>query len=391
MTFNFDEVIERRRSNCSKWDTMEAHFGVPRDEGLAMWTADMDFRPPTAVAAALQKTLDHGVFGYFGSAEPYCEAIAGWLGRYHGWQPETKWIAQTHGIVPGIGVCLRAFTQKGDGVIVFSPVYHAFYRIVEANERRIVESELVLQDGAYHMDLDALAAQLDGSEKMVLLCSPHNPSGRVWTPEELRALAAFCKEHDLILVSDEIHCDLVFPGAEHTNIATVCPEYMDRIIVAYSSTKTFNIAGIETGSIIIPDDDLRRRFNAAHMATGKSPNMFGMHMAEAAFRDGDAWLADLLVYLRRNRDIIHDGLNAIPGVNPMPLQSTYLAWVDFNGTGLTPAEVKQRVYKTAKLVPSPGAQFGAGGENWLRFNFATRTAMVEEAVARLHEAFSDLQ
>lgn len=391
MSVNFDEMIDRRNTHSSKWDGMEATFGVSSHDGIAMWVADMDFRPPQAVDEAMKAMLEHGVYGYFADASGYTTALSDWFRRNHGWAPEPAWMAQTHGIVPGIGVALRAFTEPGDGIVVFSPVYHAFGRIVQANLRRLVESELALRDGRYHMDLDALEAQLDGSEKMVLFCSPHNPGGRVWEVDELRALGDFCTRHDLLLVSDEIHCDLVFPGHKHTVFANACPEVLDRLIITVSSTKTFNIAGIETGTMIIPDTGLRRRFDAAHMATGKSPNRFGMILGEAAFNGGDAWRRDLVDYLDGNRRLLDEALNQIPGVWSMPLQATYLSWADFAGTGMDHAEINRRLLKSARIAASPGPQFGKGGESWMRFNIATPRVRVAEAALRIQEAFADLQ
>mgnify|MGYP001129940642 CR=1 FL=1 len=388
---DFDEVIDRRNTHSAKWDAMEPLYGVSSDDGISMWVADMDFRPPEAVSAAVQGMVDHGVYGYYAMDASYKAAICGWMDRRHGWKVDPSWIFTTHGLVNGTALCVQTYTDEGDGIVLFTPVYHAFARVIEANNRRVVESELTTVNGQYEMDLDALAAQLQGDEKMVILCSPHNPGGRVWTVEELRALADFCVKHDLLLVSDEIHHDLVFGENKHTVMSNAAPEITSRLVMMTATTKTFNIAGSHSGNVIIEDPDLRAKFAATMAAGGMSPNSFGVIMAEAAYNDGEAWLEDLLEYLDGNRRIFDEGINAIPGLKSMDLQATYLAWVDFSGTGMTKQEFTDRIEKGAKIAANYGPTFGKGGEAFLRFNIATRRALVEEAVARITEAFKDLQ
>jgi cystathionine beta-lyase len=389
--FDFDEIIDRRGTHCSKWDMMEPLYKVSPDGGLAMWVADMDFRPPASVTAALEAEVAHGVHGYFGDDREYKAAIGGWMRRRHGWEVDPVTIATTHGLVAGVGLCLQAFTEPGDGVILFTPVYHAFHRVIRANRRQIVEAPLVRRDGRYAMDLEALAAALTGRERVLLFCSPHNPGGRVWTPEELRAVAEFCAAHDLLLISDEIHHDLVLPGHRHTPMPLAAPEVLDRLVMLTAATKTFNIAGALTGNVIIADEGLRHRFAAAHLAAGSSPNRFGVLMATAAYTGGDAWVDALCGYLAGNAALFDQGVNAIPGVRSMPLEGTYLAWVDFSGTGMEAGEFTHRVEAEARIAPSHGPAFGKGGESFLRFNLATPRARVEEAVKRLQAAFADLQ
>ncbi|HKK36535.1 MAG TPA: MalY/PatB family protein [Paracoccaceae bacterium] len=390
--FDFDEIVDRRGSRCAKWDKMEALYGVSPDDGIAMWVADMDFKAPPSVREALQRTVDHGVFGYFGDDSAYKAAIQAWMKARHGWEVDPAWLSTTHGLVSGTALSVQAFSEPGDGVILFTPVYHAFHKVLNANRRRIVQSELVEREGRYEMDLEALAARLDGSERMVILCSPHNPGGRVWDVAELRALAEFCAEHDLILVSDEIHADLVMPGApRHTVANLAAPEHVDRIVTLAASTKTFNIAGAMTGGVYIQDPSLRARFQAVHLSVGASPNAMGMIMATAAYEGGAPWLDALIPYLDANRRAFDAAVNAIPGVRSMPLEATYLAWVDFSGTGMSAEEFTRRVEKGARIAVNRGPTFGKGGETWLRFNLATPRSRVEEAGARLQEAFSDLQ
>lgn len=389
--FDFDEIIDRRGTHCSKWDMMQPLYGVSPEDGLAMWVADMDFRPPAAVTEALRAEVEHGVHGYFGGDGDWKAAVAGWMERRHGWSVDPSWIATTHGLVAGFALCLQAFSAPGDGVILFTPVYHAFSRIIRATGRNLVEAPLVTRGGRYEMDLDALAAVLTGREKVVVLCSPHNPGGRVWTREELAALADFCAAHDLLLVSDEIHHDLVMPGGRHVPMPLAAPDAADRLVMLTAPTKTFNIAGALTGNVIIPDDGLRKRFAAVQLASGGSLNRFGVLAATAAYAGGDAWVDALCGYLSGNAAAFDAGMEAIPGVRSMRLEGTYLAWVDFSGTGMSAAEVQRRVEGDARIAASHGAPFGLGGEGFMRFNIATPRSRVEEAVRRLQAAFADLQ
>lgn len=389
---SFDEIIDRHGTHSIKWDMMEKIYGVPAEDGIAMWVADMDFRPPACVTAALQKMVDHGIYGYFGDDSAYKAAIGWWMATRHGWQIDPDWVFTTHGLVNGTAMCVDTYTAPGDGVILFTPVYHAFARVIKAAGREVVECPLVNADGRYEMDFDAYDAQMTGREKMVVLCSPHNPGGRVWTRDELQGVADFCKRHDLILVSDEIHHDIVMPGQKHTVMDLVDDSIRDRLVMMTSTTKSFNIAGAHLGNVIIPDAGLRAAFAARMGALGISPNAFGLHMATAAYSpEGAAWIDALCAYLDGNRQVFDAGIAAIPGLKSMPLESTYLSWVDFTDTGMSSKEFTARVERDARIAVNHGPSFGLGGETFLRFNIATPRVRVEEAVERLKAAFADLQ
>jgi cysteine-S-conjugate beta-lyase len=388
----FDTPISRAGSHCVKWDMMQTLYGLSPDEGLAMWVADMEFRPPQVVQQAVERMAAHGVYGYFGDDSAYLAAIQWWMKTRHGWDVAPEWVFTTHGLVNGTALCIDAFTAPGDGVILMTPVYHAFSRIIKAAGREVVECPLVLADGVAQLDLATWDARMTGREKMLILCSPHNPGGRVWTVDELRQIADFCRRHDLILVSDEIHHDLVFPGQRHTVMANAAPEVSDRLVMMTATTKTFNIAGAHIGNVIIADPALRKTFANKMNAMGISPNAFGMHMATAAYSpEGAAWVDDLMRYLDGNRRIFDDGIARIPGLRSTPLEATYLAWVDFTGTGMTAEEFVQRVQTVAKIATNHGSAFGTGGETFLRFNLACPRSQVVEAVDRLTRAFADLQ
>jgi cystathionine beta-lyase len=334
----------------------------------------------------------HGVYGYFGDDTACLDAIRWWMRTRHGWEVDPAAIFTAHGLVNGTALCVDAFSAPGDGVVLTTPVYHAFARVIRAAGRTVVECRLKVEDGHHVMDFEAWDAQMTGRERMFILCSPHNPGGRVWTEAELRGVADFCRRHDLILVSDEIHHDLVMPGARHRVMATLAPDIADRLVMLTAATKTFNIAGAHVGNVIVPDPALRARFAARMAALGISPNSFGLEMVTAAYSpEGAVWVDALMGYLEGNRRIFDAAMAAIPGVRSMPLQATYLAWVDFGATGMSDAEVRARVEGQARIAANHGETFGAGGAGHLRFNLATPRARLIEATARLQAAFADLQ
>jgi cystathionine beta-lyase len=388
---SFDDIIDRRGTHCTKWDGMEKLYGVSPDDGIAMWVADMDFQPPECVQQAVQDMVDHGVYGYFGDDSKYRAAIQWWMETRHGWRIDPSWIFTTHGLVNGTAMCVDAFTQPGDGIVLFTPVYHAFARVIAAAGREVVECEMSNENGRYELDFDRYDAQMTGRETMLVLCSPHNPGGRVWSKSELEAIAEFARRHDLILVSDEIHHDLVFPGHRHIPTANI-EGIEDRLVMMTATTKTFNIAGSHSGNVIIADPVLRAKFAGRMAALGLSANSFGLFMATAAYSPaGATWVDGLVEYLDGNRKLFDAAINSIPGLHSMELESTYLSWVDFGGTGMTADEFNRRVNEDAKIAVNKGPTFGTGGENFLRFNIAAPRSVVQDATDRMKQAFSDLQ
>jgi cysteine-S-conjugate beta-lyase len=390
---DFDRVIERRGTHASKWDMMAKLSGITADDAIPMWVADMDFAAPPGVTQALAASVERGVHGYYADTGSWAAALADWLARRHGVSIKPEWVSPTPGVVSGLGLILQAVSVSGDEVVVFPPAYHAFRKIILANERRILDAQLVERQGRYVMDLDALRQMLTPRTKVVFFCSPHNPGGTVWSAEEIRALASFCAEHDLILVSDEIHCDLVFDGAKHIPTIAAAPEIADRLITCVAATKTFNLAGAHVGACVTSNPELKRKLDARIAASGLgSYAAFGMIATEAAWRTGDAWLDELLPYLAGNRDLLDARIEAAaPGARSMRLDATYLAWVNFSGTGLKADDVAKRVSGQARIFASPGPQFGPGGETWLRFNFATPRPILREALDRLDDAFRDVR
>jgi cystathionine beta-lyase len=392
-TFDFDRVVERRGTHSSKWDHIAKLSGITAPDAIPMWVADMDFPAPPGVTATLKAEVERATHGYYADTGTWAKSLVEWAAKRHGLKIDPAWVSATPGIVSGLGLILQATSAPGDEVVVFPPAYHAFRKIIVANERKILDAQLVERNGRYAMDLDALKQKLTPRTKVVFFCSPHNPGGTVWSPDEIRALANFCAEHDLILVSDEIHCDLVFGGAKHTPTITAAPEIADRLITCFAATKTFNLAGAHVGACVTSNPALKKKLDARVAASGLgSYNGFGMIATEAAWRTGEEWLDALLVYLRESRDLFDARIEAAaPGARSMRLGSTYLAWVDFAGTGLKAEDVAARVAKQARIYASPGTQFGPGGATWLRFNFATPRPILDDALGRLDEAFADLR
>ena len=387
----FDKEIDRRKTHSLKWDMMEPLYGVSPDDGLSMWVADMDFACAPVIQEAVGKLADTGIYGYYGDEREYKQSICWWMQTRHNWHVDPAAIFSTSGLVNGAAVCIDAFSKPGDGVILFTPVYHAFARVLHAAGRRVAEMKLVAENGEYRFDFEAYEAAMRGNEKMLVLCSPHNPGGRVWSRAELEQVAAFAIRHDLVIVSDEIHHDLVFDGATHIPMAHI-EGIEDRLLMLTSSSKTFNIAGGYLGNVIIHDTTLRDTFARRVEALGVSVGTLGRVMTTAAYSsEGAAWLDQLLPYVAENCRLFDQAVNSIPGLRSMPLEATYLAWVDFSGTGMEIEEISKRVAQDAKIAASQGFTFGAGGETFLRFNLATPRVRVEAAVERLKEAFADLQ
>ncbi|MFV0473560.1 MAG: MalY/PatB family protein [Pikeienuella sp.] len=391
-SFDFDRPISRRGTHSVKWDALADRYGPHAKDALPMWVADMEFAAPPAVNDALRAAVDHGIHGYFGDPSDYLAAIRGWMKRRHGWEVEENWILTIGGVVNGVNLAIQAFCKPGDGVILQQPIYHPFAPAVRNNGCHVVGNLLALRDGRYEMDLDALAKAVDPKTRMMILCSPHNPCGRVWSRAELEAVAKFCLERDILILSDEIHHDLVFEG-KHTVMASISPEIAARTVTFTSSSKTFNLAGGHTGNAIISNPELRRRYHRQMERCGMlSSNRFGYLMATAAYDGGEEWLEALLVYLKGNRDFLDRAVaERLKGVKSVRLDATYLGWLDFRGTGMEDREIIRRFEQDAKLVCNHGASFGPGGAGFMRLNFACPRALLEEGVERIAKAFADLQ
>lgn len=389
---SFDTLTHRFGTGSSKWDLMEPAFGIPSGEGLPMWIADKDFEAPDFLQDAVRNLLERADYGYFCDFDSFHDSVLWWMDTRHGWQVEKEWLSVTYGLGNAIAMAIQTYSAPGDRVAIFTPVYHEFAVKIGKTGRRVTELPLAIRDDVYALDFEAWDARMTGSERILLISSPHNPAGRVWTPDELRQMAEFCDRHDLILISDEVHGDLVYPGHRFSPTHVAVPGITPRLVAMTAASKTFSIAGARTGLVLIPDPELRARFARFHRSLDISPNLLGVTLTRAAYSpEGAAWVDQLIPYLQGNRDLFCARVDAIPGLRAMPMQSTYLAWVDFSGTGMDRPEIQDRLARGARIAATPGHTLGSGGETYMRFNLGTQRARVEEACARLAEAFGDLQ
>ena len=388
---NFDQIIDRKGTDCLKYD-FAVRRGRPADV-LPLWVADMDFAVPKEVTEALAKRVQHGIFGYSESGDSYFEAVAGWMWTHHGYEVQPEWLVKTPGVVFALAMAVRALTKEEDAVLIQQPVYYPFSEVIRDNGRKLVDSPLVLDEhGHYQMDFADLEEKIiENDVRLLLLCSPHNPVGRVWTEEELRTLADICIRHEVWMVSDEIHADFVFEGKHHM-LASLGPEIESRTITCTSASKTFNLAGLQTANIFIPNPRVRRRFQKEVAAAGYSQlNALGLVATEAAYRYGDDWYRQLLGYLRENLAFLEAFTEEhLPGLRVIRPEGTYLVWMDFRGLGLTEPELEHFIVHEAKLWLDAGAVFGAAGEGFERINIACPRSTLNQALCQLEEARSGL-
>ncbi len=390
--YDFDSVIERRGTISAKWDGMEPLFKT--NDLFPMWIADMDFKAPPEVIEALRERLDHGVFGYTRRFEPYREAIAGWMERRHGWRPNTEWIRHTPGVVPALAVSMLAFTQPGDGILVQPPVYYPFFTAITGRGRRVVENPLIFDGERFRMDFEDLERKLDDSSvKMVFLCSPHNPGGRVWTREELEKFASICASRGIIVVSDEIHCDVLFRGTKHTPLAAVSDEIAKLTITTVAPSKTFNIAGLATAAVIIPSKRLRDNYQSVvdflHIDGG---NVFGTIALEAAYNKGDAWLDELTDYLEKNLEFIDAFLaERLPGIKLVRPDGTYVPLLDCRSLNMSGPDLEKLFVEKGGIALDGGHWFGSGGTGFARINIATPRTLLKEGMERIERAVKSLR
>ena len=387
MIVNFDKYIDNRNSKLSKFDGIRTLYGASEDTCISMWVADMDFNPPQAVIKALQKEVSHGVFGYYGSNKSFINSIKIWMKSRHDWEISEEWCSVVHGVNSGIGMGLRAFSEPGDEILLFSPIYYSFFNTIKHNRRVAKEIPLKIVEGQYEVDFNELDKRLSGKEKIIIFCSPHNPGGKIWSKETLVSLAEFSKQNNIIIFMDEIHHDLTYPDKPHITFLKAVPEAEEISLIFTAATKTFNIAGCHTGTTIIPNPRLRSIYDKEHAAFGKTPNRFGMVMTEAAYREGEEWLNQLMHYLEKNKNMFTTAFKSINKVKVFDLESTYLAWVDFSQLNLTEVELKRMLINEAGIAPSFGSGFGINSGKFARFNIACRAEILKLALKRLTKTF----
>lgn len=382
---DFNAHIERRGTGAIKYNTESRQ--MPPDV-IPLWVADMDFAAPNCVCTALQKRVEHGIFGYTQSGDGYFAALHGWMHRRFGYSIRPEWVVQTPGVVFALYAAVRALTEPGDAVIIQEPVYYPFAQAVKATGRRLVSVPLRLQNGRYEMDLQGFAENATRENaKLFILCSPHNPVGRVWEKEELLAVGDICERLGMRVISDEIHADFIFPGHTHRVFAALKPSFAQFTVTCTAPSKTFNLAGLHAANIFAENPEIKKKLEAELRLTGYSlPNLMGIISCQAAYEGGEPWLTELLAYLKGNLDFLSQRLSEIPGVSLVRPEGTYLAWLDFRALSLTDAQLNDFLINSARLWLSPGTAFGRGGELFQRLNFACPRPLLATALERLSQA-----
>lgn len=389
--YDFDKVIDRSNNYSSKWDELEKVFG--REDLLPMWVADMDFMSPKPVIDAIVARAKQGIYGYTSRPESYFESVAKWMRKRHNWEVKTDWMIFTPGVVPALSFIVNAFTNPGDKVIVQPPVYYPFFRVIEDNGRRVVNNPLLFKDGRYTMDFEDLEKKVkDPLVKLLFLCSPHNPVGRVWSKEELEKLGRICIDNNVLIISDEIHQDILYPGIRHTPFASISEEFALNSITCTSPSKTFNLAGLQTSTIIIPNKIYREVYRSfmerIHLLRN---NVFGLVALEAAYTHGEEWLDQFLEYLEGNLRTLTEGMEKdIPQIKIIKPEGTYLAWMDCGNLSLDSKQLNDFMINKARLALDDGEWFGLGGKGFQRINLACPRVYINEALARLKKAVDRL-
>jgi cystathionine beta-lyase len=403
MIYDFDRVIERRNTGSSKWEYFTGPDGPRKwddtdsargdDQVLAMWVADMDFECPKPVIDAVIERAQHGIFGYTRPSDGYRSSIVDWMRARHQWEIQADWIIGAPGVVPAINFAVQAFTQPGDKILVQRPVYYPFMKAVSNGGCELVCNTLVQDDdGRYQMDFDDLEAKTaDPGVKMAILCSPHNPIGRIWSEDELRRYAEICTRNDVIVIADEIHGDLILPGHDFFTYGRLEPELLNNVLICTAASKTFNLAGMQMSGIVIPNPELREGFNNCLLRSGifGGLNPLAMTATEAAYRHGAEWLDQALAYIAENAQVMNRLLaERVPAIKPIPLEGTYLAWLDCRDLGMTHEALDVAILERAKVYLDTGTMFGPEGTGFQRINIACPRSIVVDAVERIARALN---
>lgn len=384
---NFDCIIDRRNTNSLKHDFAKEN-NLP--EGLvSMWIADMDFKAPPCVCQALQKSVEHGIFGYSDTKDDYYEIVSSWFERHFSWKPEKQWLVKTPGVVFALAMAVRALTKENEAVIIMPPVYYPFYNVINNNSRKLIESPLVFEDGKYHIDFEDFEKKIKENDvKLFILCSPHNPICRVWTMEELQKIGEICKKYGVYVVSDEIHCDFTWEGHEHINFIKACPELAEQSIICTAASKTFNVAGLQVSNIWIPSKEIRQAYEKEMAAAGVTlVNQLGIVATMAAYKDGDEWSRECKEYIKGNLDYVRSFLEEnIPEVKLVEPEGTYFAWLDFTALGFNGDELVDFIVNKAKLWLDAGRIFGDIANQFQRIVLACPRQTIVKAMAQLKDA-----
>jgi cystathionine beta-lyase len=389
--WNFDEPAGREGTDCIKYDRREETFGVK--DIIPMWVADMDFNTPDFIVESLQKRLEHHIYGYSFRSSEYFQSMISWIKTRHNWTVEKEWISFSPGIVPALNFCTLAFTQAGDNIIVQPPVYFPFFSAAESHGRNLIYNRLTESEGKWDMDYNSLIAGIDSKTKMIIISNPHNPVGRVWTPEELNNLADICLKNNILIISDEIHCDLVLPGFTHTPMASLSEKIAENTVTLIAPSKTFNLAGLSTSSVIIKNPVLRKSFNRIvdnlHVGNG---NIFGNTASIAAYANGHKWLDALLDYIDNNIEFVKDYCGKmIPEIIPVQPEATYMIWLDCRRFGMSGKDLQNFFVHKAGVGMNEGSTFGPGGEGFMRMNIGTTHQTVMKAMEQIERAVASVR
>ena len=384
----FDTYVERRNTRSIKWDGCNARFGVEGSvEMLPMWIADMDFPAPAEVVEAVTERAKHGVYGYIiNRPDSFVQSVADWIRRRYGWEVKPEWIVFTPGVIPGFNIAYQMFTNPGDGVIVQTPIYYPFMDGIRNNGRTMVVNQLQENDGYYTINFEELEQQVkDPANKILIMANPHNPTGRCWTAEELEKLGSLCADNDVLLICDEIHADLIMAGAKHCSMGTLSEKIRQNTIFHYAPSKTFNLAGLQTAFAVIPNDDIRAKFEQGQTANRIiNMNWFGQVALEVAYDQCEDYVAGLCDYVNANMDYMAAYLKEnLPQLKMRKSEGTYMVWVDFRGTGMTTEEIEHFIAHKAHIGVDMGTWFGPGGEGYVRACYATAEDQIIEALKRI--------
>lgn len=386
-TYNFDKIVDRRGTGALKLDVLKERYGDA--DLLPLWVADMDFETPPFITEALRRRLEHSLFGYTVEPEEYWPTVIQWINDHHGWKVEREWLTYIPGIVKGIGMVINVFVKEDEKVIIQPPVYHPFRLTPQGNGREVVYNPLhENEDGSYSMDFENLEAVADEKCRLLILSNPHNPAGIVWDRETLARLAHFCHQRGILVISDEIHCDMALWGNRHTPFASVSPEAAACSITFGAPSKTFNIAGIVSSYAIVPDEEIRRRFFGWLQANElNEPTLFAPIATVAAFREGEAWRREMLAYVEGNVDFVIDYCAAhLPSIKPLRPQASFLVWLDCRRLGLEHEALVDLFVKKARLALNDGEIFGSQGRGFMRMNVASPRSVLQQALEQLREA-----
>lgn len=386
--YNFDEIVPRKGTNCLKYDATKLFF--KQEDLLPLWVADMDFKTPDFIVEAIKKRVEHEIFGYTFKPDSYFDAVIGWMKRRHDWEIQKNWISFSPGVVAGLTFAIESFSNPGDGVIVQPPVYFPFFDCVKGTKRKLIENPLKIENGRYTFDLEDLKSKIDKNTKLLMLCNPQNPGGMVWTREELLALTDICLANNIMILSDEIHSDLIYEGQKHIPIASISEEVAQNCMISMAPSKTFNVAGLATSLVIIPNKAkfarYERTIDVGHFGMG---NIFGAVALEAAYANGDQWLEQMLAYLWENYMLLEKFFESkLPRVKVMKPEATYLVWLDFSDYGMENDDLMKFLIENTGVALNDGGRFGKGGNGWLRINIGCTRSTLIKALEKLEKAFS---